>query len=72
MGFNLGNASSHDNRNMPVLLAGGGFRHGQHLAFDRKENYPLPNLYLSVLQRTGLEIDQFATSTGTMTGLEPA
>ena len=68
---NLGNASSHDNRNMPVLLAGGGFRHGQHLAFDRKKNYPLPNLYLSVLQRTGLEVDQFATSTGTMTGLEP-
>ena len=69
---NLGNASSHDNRNMPVLVAGGGFRHGQHLAFDRKNNYPLPNLYLSVLQRTGLEVDQFATSTGTMTGLEPA
>jgi len=69
---NLGNASSHDNRNMPVLFAGGGFRHGQHLAFDRKNNYPLPNLYLSVLQRTGLEQSRFATSTGTMTGLEMA
>jgi hypothetical protein len=69
---NLGNASSHDNRNMPVLVAGGGFRHGQHLAFDRQHNYPLPNLYLSVLQRTGLEVDQFATSTGTTTGLESA
>jgi hypothetical protein len=69
---NLGNASSHDNRNMPVLFAGGGFRHGQHLAFDRKKNYPLPNLYVSVMQRTGLEQDRFVTSTGTMTGLEPA
>jgi len=69
---NLGNASSHDNRNMPVLFAGGGFRHGQHLAFDRKKNYPLPNLYLSVLQQTGLEVEQFATSTGTMAGMEPA
>jgi hypothetical protein len=69
---NLGNASSHDNRNMPILFAGGGFRHGQHLAFDRKQNYPLPNLYLSVLQQTGLQRDRFATSTGTMTGLEPA
>jgi hypothetical protein len=69
---NLGNASSHDNRNMPVVLAGGGFRHGQHLAFDRKKNYPLPNLYVSVLQRTGLVQDKFVTSTGTMTGLEPA
>lgn len=68
---NLGNASSHDNRNMPVLFAGGGFRHGQHLAFNRSKNYPLPNLYLSMLQRTGLEQDRFATSTSTMTGLEP-
>ncbi len=68
---NLGNASSHDNRNLPVLFAGGGFRHGQHLAFNRGKNYPLPNLYLSVVQRTGLEMDRFATSTGTMTGLEP-
>ncbi|GAA4468645.1 DUF1552 domain-containing protein [Novipirellula rosea] len=66
---NLGNASNHDNRNMPVLLAGGGFRHGQHLAFDRKNNYPLPNLYVSMLQNLGMEIDQFATSTGTMNGL---
>lgn len=69
---NLGNASSHDNRNMPVLFAGGGFRHGQHLAFDPKKNYPLPNLYVSVLQQTGLEHDRFATGTGTMTGLVPA
>ena len=67
---NLGNASAHDNKNMPVLFAGGGFRHGQHLAFDKKDNYPLPNLYLSALQRQGLEVDSFATSTGTMTGLE--
>ncbi len=66
---NLGNASNHDNRNMPVLLAGGGFRHGQHLAFDRQHNYPLPNLFVSVLQEVGMEVDQFASSTGTMTGL---
>jgi hypothetical protein len=69
---NLGNASSHDNRNMPVLFAGGGFRHGQHLAFDKKKNYPLPNLYVSLLQRTGLEQSRFATGTSTMTGIEVA
>jgi hypothetical protein len=69
---NLGNASSHDNRNLPVVLAGGGFRHGSHLAFDHKANHPLPNLFLSVLQRTGLELDRFATSTGTLPGLDPA
>jgi hypothetical protein len=69
---NLGSASAHDTKNMPVLFAGGGFRHGQHLAFDRNDNYPLPNLYLSALQRQGFETDTFATSTGTMTGLEMA
>lgn len=70
MTSNLGNASNHDNRNMPVILAGGGFKHGQHLAFDRKNNYPLPNLYVSLLQRIGLPLDHFATGKSTMTGLE--
>jgi hypothetical protein len=69
---NLGNASAHDNKNMPVLFAGGGFKHGQHLAFDQKNNYPLPNLYLGALQRLGLEEETFATSSSTMTGLETA
>lgn len=69
-GSNLGNASSHDTRNMPILLAGGGFQHGQHLAFDQTNNYALPKLYVSMLQRLGLEIDSFAETTGTMTGLE--
>jgi hypothetical protein len=71
-GSNLGNANTHVTTNLPVLLAGGGFRHGQHLAFDRERNYPLPNLFVSMLQRLGLNIDKFATSTGTMRGLELA
>lgn len=68
----MGNANSHSNTNLPVLLAGGGFRHGQHLAFDTApgKNYPLANLYVSMLQRLGLETDRFASSTGTMRGLE--
>jgi len=66
---NLGNASSHDNRNMPVLFGGGGFKHGRHLAFNQTNNYPLPNLYLSMLQALGMESESFATSTSTMTGL---
>jgi hypothetical protein len=66
---NLGNASSHDNKNMPVLFAGGGFKHGQHLAFDQKENYPLPNLYLSSLHQLGLQEESFATSEGGMDGI---
>ena len=68
-GSNLGNASSHDTRNMPILLAGGGFHHGQHLAFDRTKNYPLPNLFVSMLQRLGMETNTFGTGTGPMDGL---
>jgi hypothetical protein len=67
---NLGNASAHSTRNMPVVFAGGGFKHGQHLGFDRDNNYPLTNLYTSMLQRMGLEIDAFASATGTMRGME--
>ncbi len=69
---NLGNASNHSCKNLPVLLAGGGFRHGQHLAFDVKNGPPLCNLYVSMLQRLGLEVDKFSSSTGTLTGLETA
>ena len=69
---NLGNASAHDNKNMPVLFAGGGFKHGQHLAFDQKNNYPLPNLYLSAIHRLGLQDEKFATSTTEMDGLTVA
>ncbi len=68
---NLGNSSNHDNRNMPVLIAGGGFRHAGHLAFDQRNNYPLTNFYVSLLQQAGLEMDTFSTGTGTMRGLEP-
>ncbi len=69
-GSNLGNANTHVTTNLPVLFAGGGFKHGQHLVFDRERNYPLPNLFLSMLQRMGMEADHFASSTGTMRGLE--
>jgi hypothetical protein len=69
-GSNLGNANTHVTTNLPVLFAGGGFKHGQHLAFDTKNNYPLPNLFVSILQQMGLPMDRFATSTGTMRGLE--
>lgn len=67
---NLGDASTHSTKNLPVLLAGGGFRHGQHLAFDPENPAPLSNLYLSMLHRLGINVDKFASSTGTLTGLE--
>ncbi|MEY2408067.1 MAG: hypothetical protein QOF48_737 [Verrucomicrobiota bacterium] len=69
-GSNLGNANTHVTTNLPALFAGGGFKHGQHLAFDTEHNYPLPNLFVSMLQRMGLETDRFASATGTMRGLD--
>ncbi len=70
LGSNLGDGSSHSTKNLPVLVAGGGFQHGQHLAFDANNPPPLCNLYVNMLQRLGIETDTFGTSTGTLTGLE--
>jgi hypothetical protein len=69
-GSNLGDANAHSTTNMPTLFAGGGFRHGQHLSLDPGGIYPLPNLFVSMLQRMGFEDEKFASSTGTMKGLE--
>lgn len=66
----MGSANSHANTNLPVLLAGGGFKHGQHLAFDQKNNYPLTNLFVSMLQRLGIETNEFSSGRGTLRGLE--
>jgi hypothetical protein len=71
-GSNLGNGSSHDTRNMPLLLAGGGFKHGQHLAFDTQNNHPLPTLFVSMLQRLGIHETRFNTASGTLRGLDLA
>ena len=67
---NLADASKHSVKNMPVLLAGGGFKHGQHLAFDENKNPPLSNLFVSMLQRMNIDADKFGSSTGTLNGLE--
>lgn len=68
----MGSANSHSNINLPVLLAGGGFKHGQHLAFDTQNNYPLSNLFVAMLQRLGIETGEFSTGKGTLRGLEMA
>ncbi|MCM8534604.1 MAG: DUF1552 domain-containing protein [Lentisphaeraceae bacterium] len=70
-GSNMGNASSHDNRNLPVILAGGGFKHGQHLAYDPIRNEALANLFVTMLQNLGVETDKFGSSTrGYLKGFE--
>jgi len=70
LGSNLGDGSSHSTQNLPVFLAGGGFKHGQHLHFDAKNTQPLCNLFVNMLQGLGIATDKFGTSTGTLTGLE--
>ena len=70
-GSNLGNASSHSWRNLPILLAGGGYKHGAHAAHDPDNNTPFANLFVPLAQRMGLEIDQFGSSTASsIRGLE--
>ena len=65
-GSNLGNASNHSTKNMPMLLAGGSFDHGRHLAYDAEDPPALAKLYVSMLQKLGLETDRFASGEGTL------
>jgi hypothetical protein len=71
-GSNMGDANKHLTSNLPTILAGGGFKHGQHIGYDRQRNYPLTNLFVSILQRFGFETDKFSSGSGTMRGLEMA
>ena len=73
-GSGMGNASSHSNKNLPLILAGGGFRHGEHKSYFKDENQknatPAGRLFVSMLQRFGVETDRFGTASGTLPGLE--
>jgi hypothetical protein len=73
-GSGMGNANSHTNTDLPILLAGGGFKHGEHKAFpsEQRKRVPLCNLYVSMLQRFGVETDRFSAGNSTLTGLELA
>ena len=68
-GCHMGDANIHNNANLPILLAGGGFDHGQHLTFSSTHNQPLCNVFVSMLEKMGLEADRFGSSKGTLTGL---
>lgn len=70
IGSNLGDASGHGTTNLPVLLAGGGYKHGRHVAGDTKKNTPLGKLFVNVLQRFGVETSAFGSGAGTIAGLE--
>ena len=59
---NLGNASSHNWRNLPVIVAGGNFKHGSYIAYDEKNNERLANLFVQLGNYMGLGIDRFGSS----------
>lgn len=72
-GAGMGNASSHDSTNLPILVAGGRFKHGRHLAHDPKNPPPLCNLWVQMLREMGMPVEKFGTSNKeTLAGLETA
>jgi hypothetical protein len=89
----LRDGNTHWTHDLPVILAGGGFKHGQHLAFNpayveqvgvaeedeahkkgatdaTTKSAPLCNLFVSMLQRAGIETDRFSSGTGPLADLE--
>ena len=73
-GSGMGNANAHTNNNLPMIFAGGGFKHGEHKMYPATglKRQPLCNLYLTMLRRFGVEMNRFGLSTGTLTGFEVA
>src|SRR4029077_1536817 len=69
IGSNLGDASGHGTTNLPILLAGGGYQHGRHVVGDKKNNTPLAKLFVTMLQKFGVEANGFGSGNGTIDGL---
>mgnify|MGYP003639027929 CR=1 FL=1 len=67
-GSGLGDAARHSNRNLPLVLAGGGFKHGRHIdgLQPNRQQTPLNNLYTTMLQNFGIDIERFNGATGTV------
>lgn len=64
-GSGMGNPNLHDHTNLPIVVAGGAagsFRGGRHVTFQKST--PLANLHLTLLDRVGISLDQFADSNG--------
>jgi hypothetical protein len=68
VGTGMGDASRHSNANLPTLVAGGGFKHGSHVVVDPKHaGAPLlGDLYVTLMQRLGIETDRFSNASKTM------
>ena len=74
MGSGMGNAHTHSNKDLPVLIAGGGLNHKGHLICpeDNGKRIPLSNLWLSSLQWFGMDTERFGRSTGTFSPMNLA
>ncbi|MDA0836651.1 MAG: DUF1552 domain-containing protein [Planctomycetota bacterium] len=67
-GSGMGDGSAHTNKNLPILVAGGGYKHKTHVKMPEEQGkrVPLCNLYLTMAHRFGIETESFAYSKGTI------
>ena len=65
-GSNLGNANAHDAKNLPIIMAGGDYKHGQHITYNKHDNTPLSNLFVSMMQEMKIPVENFGTSNGVL------
>ena len=72
MGSGMSDGSKHSNKDLPVLLAGGGLKHQGHVVCptDKHKRVPLSNLWLSSLQWFGVERESFGKSSGTFSQMD--
>jgi hypothetical protein len=65
-GSGIGDANTHKNSDLPIVLAGGGYRHGEFkkIPASGPNKVPLCNLFVDIAQRMGVETESFGTSTG--------
>ncbi len=65
-GSGIGDANTHKNNDLPIILAGGGYRHGEFKKIPSlgPNKVPLCNLYVDIAQRMGVGTESFGNSTG--------
>jgi Protein of unknown function (DUF1552) len=65
-GSGMGDGNVHKNSDLPILLAGGGYKHGEFREVPRQgiNKVPLCNLFVDIAQKMGVETDSFGSSTG--------
>ena len=64
-GSGMGDSDAHDHTDLPILVAGGAagnMRGGRHIRYE--QHTPLSNLHLTLLNKAGVEINNFADSSG--------